>query len=36
MKLTIEPRTLNLLTYALGINALAMHLHRQRTSPLAA
>lgn len=26
-------QTLNLLTYALGINALAMHLHRQRHDP---
>jgi len=26
-------QTLNLLTYALGINALALHLHRQRLAP---
>ncbi len=26
-------QTLNLLTYALGINALALHLHRQRHAP---
>lgn len=29
-------QTLNLLTYALGINALAVHLHRQRHAPPAA
>ena len=29
-------QTLNLLTYALGINGLAVHLHRQRHAPPAA